>query len=172
MSPNDYNPLLSFRFKVIFSTLEGLEFYGKSITLPEAENNPLTVEYGNTYIKLKGKTKWNDVTMTCYAFENVTHDRLWNWLNSIHQDITNGKDYYADQYKKDIIIQLLNPAGEVVIGSWKLINAFISRINFGAMDYTTEEIVQPEISISYDYALYESGTPKAQQGTGPNPQTV
>ncbi len=44
MSPNDYNPLLSFRFKVIFSTLEGLEFYGKSITLPEAENNPLTVE--------------------------------------------------------------------------------------------------------------------------------
>ena len=64
LSPQDIHPLLSFRFKVIFSILDNVQFYGKAITLPAAENNPLTIDYGNTYIKVKGKTRWNDVTMT------------------------------------------------------------------------------------------------------------
>jgi hypothetical protein len=105
--------------------------------------------------------------MTCYGFESMTTEKLWDWLNQLHQEIQYGKDYYADQYKRDILIQQLNPAGEVVIGTWKLINAFISAINFGEMDYSTEDIVQPQITISYDYALFETGTPKNQQAIGP-----
>lgn len=158
MSPETYHPLLSFRFKIIFSVLEGIEFYGKAITLPSAENNPITVEYGNTYVKVKGKTRWNDVTMTCYAFEKITHDRLWLWLNDLHQKIDEGKDYYADQYKRDIIIHLMNPKNDEVVGTWKLIGAFINTINFGDLDFATEEIVQPQITISYDYALFEAKT--------------
>ena len=163
MSPESYHPLLSFRFKVIFSVIEGVQFFGKSITLPSAENNPITVEYGNTYVKVKGKTRWNDITMTCYAFENMTHDKLWGWLNDRHQKVNEGKDYYADEYKRDIQIQLLAPNEERVVGTWKLIGAFINNINFGNVDFASEEIIQPEISIAYDYALYEPGTPRTEQ---------
>lgn len=165
MSPETYKPLLSFRFKVIFSVLEGIEFYGKSITLPQAENNPITVEYGNTYLKIKGKTRWNDVTMTCYTFEGMTQDRLWNWLNDLHQKIDEGKDYYADNYKKDITIQLMNPMNDAVVGTWKLIGAFVNNVNFGNLDFATEEIVQPEITISYDYALFEPAPQQSYQFT-------
>ncbi len=157
MSPETYKPLLSFRFKIIFSVLDGIEFYGKAINLPKAENNPITVEYGNTYLKVKGKTKWNDITMSCYAFENMTHDKLWNWLNELHQKIDKGTDYYADKYKKDITIQLMSPGMDAVVGSWKLLGAFIAAIDYGDLDRTTEEIVQPNITISYDYALFEPG---------------
>lgn len=163
LSPETYHPLLAFRFKIIFSVIDGVQFFGKSITLPQAENNPVTIEYGNTYMKVKGKTRWNDVTMTCYAFESMTLEKLWEWLNTYHQDITNGKDFYADQYKKDIQIQLISPNEERVVGTWKLVGAFINLVNYGQLDFASEEIIQPEITISYDYALYEAGSPKQPQ---------
>lgn len=162
LSPQDIHPLLSFRFKVIFSILDNVQFYGKAITLPAAENNPLTIDYGNTYIKVKGKTRWNDVTMTCYAFEDMTHNELFDWLNGLHQKIDEGKDWYGDDYKKDITIQLLSPGADRVVGTWKLIGAFINTVNFGNMDFSSEEIIQPEVTISYDYAMYEPGTPRQQ----------
>jgi len=155
MSPQDYHPILSFRFQVTFSVLEGIGFWGKSVTLPSATNNPITIEYGNTYVKVKGKTRWNDVTMTCYAFEGMTNEQLWKWLNELHQKVDEGKDYYADQYKRDVTINLMNPKNDATVGTWKLIGAFISDINFGSLDFASEEIVQPEITISYDYAIYE-----------------
>lgn len=170
LSPQDIHPLLSFRFKVIFSILDNVTFYGKSITLPAAENNPITIEYGNTYMKVKGKTRWNDVTMTCYAYEDMTHNELFDWLHVIHQKIDEGKDFYADEYKKDIQIQLISPREDRVVGTWKLIGAFINNVNFGALDWTTEEVIQPEVTIAYDYAMYEPGTPRTQtNATTPQP---
>ena len=99
-------------------------------------------------MKVKGKTRWNDVTMTCYAFESMTLEKLWEWLNTYHQDITNGKDFYADQYKKDIQSQLISPNEERVVGTWKLVGAFINLVNYGQLDFASEEIIQPEITIS------------------------
>jgi len=64
-----------------------------------------------------------------------------------------GEDYYPDDYKKDIQIQLLSPY-DLVVGTWKLIGAFVNTLNFGELDYSNEEIVQPRLTISYDYAIY------------------
>lgn len=154
LSPETYNPHLSFRFKIVFSTLQNVQFYGKSATLPSAENNPLTLEYGNTYMKVKSKTRWNDCVISCYAYENMTMNELWNYLDQLHQNVNLGQDKYADEYKKDVYIHLLRPNGESTVGAWKLTGAFISAINYGQVDYTTEEIVQPEITLAYDYARY------------------
>lgn len=154
LSPETYRPLLGFRFSVTFSKLPNISFYGMSTALPSVENNPQTIEYGNTYIKVKGKTRWNDITMTFYAFEDMTMDELWKYLNEAHQVINDGADWYADTYKGDIQLQLLNPKGDV-ISVWKLIGAFIASTNFGQMGWANEEIVQPEITIAYDYATFE-----------------
>lgn len=160
ISPETYKPILQFRFRIIFSNLPNVSFYGKGTTLPTVENGIITAEYGNTYFKIKGKTRWNDITISCYAYEEMTMDELWDLLNTLYQDVEQGKDFYADQYKKDITIQLLNPKEEV-IGTWRLIGAVIASINNGQLDYGVEEIVQPEITIAYDYARFE----KRQQQT-------
>jgi phage tail-like protein len=158
IAPETYKPILQFRFKVIFSAITNVSFFAKSVDLPSAENNPVTVEYGNTYMKLKGKTRWNDITMTCYAYENITQEQLWNWLNNMHQEVFAGKDRWAEEYKKDIQIQLLSPR-EQVVGTWTLIGAFISTVNYGNMDWGSEEVVQPEVTIAYDWARYEPTQP-------------
>lgn len=154
IDPSSHRPQVSFRFRIQFSSLPNIQFYGKATNLPSFENNPLTIEYGNTQMKIKGKTKWNDVTMTMYAFENMTNKELWAYMNDLHQDVKEGADEYPDTYKKDIIIQLLGPTNNI-IGTWTLVGAFLSMINYGEVDWATEDIIQPQIGIAYDYAYYE-----------------
>lgn len=155
LTPEGNNPQLSFRFKVIFSELKDIGIYAKAFALPTVDNSPITVEYGNTQMKVKGKTKWNDITLSCYAIEKKTIDQLWAYLNTLHQNVQDGTDEYPDKYKKDIQLQLLSPS-DIPVGTWKLVGAFMSSVNFGSLDYAAEEIVQPELVISYDYALFLS----------------
>lgn len=155
ISPEAYDPILSFRFKIQFSSLQDVTFYGKAINLPTIDNAPLTIEYGNTQIKVKGKTKWNDVTLTMYAYEKMTMEQLWDYMNVLHQDVVKGEDKYGDDYKKDIQIQLLSPS-DIPIATWTLIGGFASSINFGDLDWSTEEVVQPSMVLSYDYATFKA----------------
>lgn len=161
LAPATYKPILQFRFRILFSQLPNIQFYGKATSLPEFENNVSVAEYGNTYLKTKGKTRWNDITISCYSYEQMTVDELWDYMNTLHQDVELGKDFYPDDYKKDITIEYLSPKEEV-IGTWRLIGAFIAKVSNGQMDYAGEEIVQPEVTIAYDYARYEK-KPKQQQ---------
>lgn len=156
LAPEQYNPITSWRFRVQFSSLPDVNFYAKSITLPEIQNNPLIIEYGNTQMKLKGKTKWNDIEMTMYAYEKMTIEQLWKYMNELHQKIDDGTDYYAEKYKLDVLIQIVNPM-DTPIGKFTLVGALASVINFGQFDYSTEEVVQPRLTFSYDYALFETG---------------
>ncbi len=155
ISPQGNNPQLSFRFKVVFSALQDIGLYAKATQMPTVDNQPITVEYGNTQMKVKGKTKWNDITLTCYAYEKKTIDQFWQYLNDLHQDVAQGTDEYPELYKKDIQLQLLSPM-DTPVGTWKLVGAFMSSINFGDLDYATVEVVQPVLTISYDYALFET----------------
>ncbi len=146
LSPENYDPLLSFRFKIQFSSLKDVTFYGKAINLPTIDNAAITFEYGNTQVKVKGKTKWNDVTLTMYAYEKMTMEQLWDYMNTLHQDIVKGEDKYADDYKKDIQIQLLSPS-DLPIATWTLIGAFANSINFGDLDYDDDGIQRPHMIV-------------------------
>jgi len=48
------------------------------------------------------------------------------------------------------------------IEEWTLKNAFIKKVAWGELDYGTEDLVNVEVDITYDYATYTSapgGTP-------------
>lgn len=154
ISPDLYNPIASWRFKVVFSSLKDVSFYAKAIQMPTIDNGTLVMDYGNTQLKVKGKTKWNDIELTFYAYENMTLEQLWDYMNQLLQEVEPGKDFYGDDYKKDILIQVMKPNDEVH-STWTLVGAYANIINFGEFDYSTEEVVQPRMTISYDYALYK-----------------
>lgn len=159
LTPINYRPILQYHFHVIFSSLESGTFvtYAKGTDLPSAENNPVLIEYGNTYMHVKGKTRWNNITMTFYSLSRPnTNQTMWDYLNK-HQAVTTGVDAFKDQYMGDMQIQLLNP-DETVVGTWKLVNAFIASISFGNVDWSAEDVVQPEITFVYDYAEWTSQT--------------
>ena len=100
---------------------------------------------------IKGKTLWNNITMQFYSLSQPnTNLKLWDYLNK-HQNISTGVDDFKDKYMGQVTIKLLNP-DETPVGQWKLVNAFISAINWGNVDWASEDVIQPEVTFVYDYA--------------------
>lgn len=151
--PDAYHPSLQFRYKVTTSKLPGAEFYARSAQQPGFENNPVTIEHINAYFKVKGKTRWDDITLSCYQFENITATQFWTYLQA-HQAVPGAEDSRAPGYKHDMSIMILAPDGSSPVGTWKLIGAFYSGVKWGDMDWGTDDAIQVECTIAYDYATY------------------
>ena len=76
-----------------------------------------------------------------------------DWVRLHHESAT-GRNGYSDQYKKEIVLKSLSPLGEV-IEQWLLKGAFITEANFGSLDWGTEDVVNIELNIRYDWAFLE-----------------
>ena len=103
---------------------------------------------------VKGKTLWNTISMT--LFDPITPSgaqAVMEWVRLHHESVT-GRDGYSDFYKKDITFNTLGPVGDKV-EEWTLKGAFISAATFGDMDWATEDPVQIELTIKYDYAILQ-----------------
>ena len=51
----------------------------------------------------------------------------------------------------DFVIQQMKDDGQV-LRTWTLVNSFISSINYGDLDYASDDLVSIEIVVTYDYA--------------------
>jgi len=54
----------------------------------------------------------------------------------------------------EITIQQLNESDDVV-DAWTLYNAFPIEINYGELDYSSDETVEVSVTWKYDYATFE-----------------
>lgn len=151
--PDAFEPSLQFRYKVLTSKLPGAHFYARSAGQPSVEQNPITIDHINAYFKVKGKSRWNDITLSCYQFIGMTAKELWDYLNNDHHTVEPATDYYSPTYKHDMQIQLLAPDGDTPIATWKLVGAFIANASWGDLDWANEDAVQCEITVAYDYAI-------------------
>jgi hypothetical protein len=50
---------------------------------------------------------------------------------------------------------------------WTLHNAFISKVNYGSLDYSSEDLTEMELELQYDWAMLETpGTEGASTTSG------
>lgn len=151
--PDSYHPSLQFRYKLTTSKLPGAEFYARSAQQPGFVNNPVTLEHINYYFKVKGKTRWDDLSVTCYQYEGITATQFWTYLQD-HQQVKGAVDSRAPGYKHDLTIMILAPDGSTPVGTWKLIGAFYSDVKWGDMDWGTDDPIQVTTTIAFDYAEF------------------
>lgn len=153
VTPSGFKPSLQFRYTISTSKLPGAKFYARSAQQPGMENAPVTLEHINYYFKVKGKTRWDDLTMSCYQYEGITASQFWKYLQS-HQATEAATDSYATEYKHDLQIMILGPDGDTPVGTWKLIGAFYSGVKWGEMDWGTDDPIQVDLTLAFDYATY------------------
>jgi len=72
------------------------------------------------------------------------------WVRLSHESMT-GRRGYAEWYKKDVTLALLDPPGGVC-EEWVLKGAFITTANFQDLDWSTSDVVMVELTLAYDYA--------------------
>ena len=104
-----------------------------AVTVTQGE---VVLNHINVYRKVKGKTKWSDLTLT--LFDPITPSgaqAVMEWVRLHHESVT-GRDGYSDFYKKDITVNVLGPVGDI-ISEWIIKGAFIKSAKFG--DYSWDE---------------------------------
>ena len=148
----DWEPKMANRFIMYIGDIPS--YIIKAAARPSLTNGEVVLDHINIDRKVKGKTRWNDVAITLYdQIVPSGAQAVMEWVRLHHESLT-GRDGYSTQYKKDITFHSLSPTGEK-IEEWTLKGAFILDTNFGQMDWGTEESVQIEMTLKYDYAVLE-----------------
>jgi len=121
-----------------------------AVTLTQGE---VTLNHINVYRKVKGKTTWGNIQMT--LFDPITPSgaqSVMEWVRLHHESVT-GRDGYSDFYKKDLVIDVLGPVGDIV-GEWIIKGAFITEANFGDYSWDTEnQAVNITMTVAMDYCV-------------------
>jgi hypothetical protein len=134
--------------------VDGIPSYQiKGVGAVTLEQGVVTLNHINVERKIKGKSRWSDISMT--LFDPITPSgaqAVMEWVRLHHESVT-GRDGYSDFYKKDLTIDVLGPVGDIV-SEWILKGAFINNANFGDFNWDTENEAQNiELTLSIDYAV-------------------
>jgi hypothetical protein len=135
--------------------INGIESYIiKTANRPTFTSEVVELDHINVKRKIKGKSTWDDVTITLYdPIVPSGAQQVMEWIRTSHESLT-GRDGYNSFYKKDVSFYLLGPVGDK-IEQWTLKGAFISSANFGELDWASNDPVSIELTLTYDYAILE-----------------
>ena len=128
-------------------------FIIKGVSAVSLTQGEVILNHINILRKVKGKSVWNDVTMT--LFDPITPSgaqAVMEWVRLHHESVT-GRDGYSDFYKKDLTIDVLGPVGDVV-SEWIIKGAFIKDGSFADMNWDTDNEAQNiDLTIGMDYCV-------------------
>ena len=156
----EFNDMFYTNFEPKMKNRYIMEIDGISSYLIKAANRPsisfevVTLDHINVKRKLKGKGEWQDIEITLYdPIVPSGAQQVMEWVRTSHESIT-GRDGYADFYKKDIDIYMLGPVGDK-IENWKIKGAFINNAVFNDLDWSSNDVSEINLTLSYDYAILE-----------------
>ena len=128
-------------------------FMIKKVSGFNIENGEVVLNHINVLRKVKGKSKWGDVTLT--LFDPITPSGaqvVMEWIRLHHESVT-GRDGYSDFYKRDLTLNILGPVGDIV-SEWILKGAFIKTADFPEFAWDTENTaVELNMTLGIDYAV-------------------
>ena len=159
LNPNEifftsFEPKVQNRF---IMAIDGIPSYLiKAASRPTINNNTITLDHINLKRKLKGKSEWQDITITLYdPIVPSGAQAVMEWVRLAHESVT-GRNGYADFYKKDVDIFVLGPVGDK-IENWQIKGAFPSTVNFNGagLDWANAEALTIEVTLSMDYCILQ-----------------
>ena len=151
---NTAEPTRQFRFTIDGS---GIWWWAKSIDKPSFEINSNEYLLINHKFKYPGVLTWSDIKITLVDAGglvkqiNDTYLKLAGYTNPQINKTGIQKNGY-DGNEGNLIINQLDSKGDIV-EEWQLMNSFIKSVNYGALEYSSDELVQIEMTITYDYAI-------------------
>ena len=127
-------------------------FMIKGVSGPNFSDNEIKLDHINSYRKIRGKREWGNMDMTLY--DPITPSgaqAVMEWARLSYESVT-GRAGYSDFYKKDLTMNILGPVGDIV-GEWILKGAFIVDADFGALDWSSDEVVEVSVTVAMDYVV-------------------
>ena len=128
------------------------EWWLKSAKRPSIKQNDVSIDFLNTKTHVLGRYEWENIQVTFRdAIGPSTSQALMEWVR-LESESATGRQGYAAGYKRDVELEMLDPTG-VVVSKWILKNAFLTDVSFGDLDYSSDDVMEINATIVYDYAI-------------------
>ena len=161
-TPSGSEPKRQYRFLIQDGNDDPVWWWAKSAQLPSYQINENAYRLGNHHYKYPGTVTWNDIEITIVD----NGDKI----QRLYNDLSLG-GYYPDASKGDGLrkrqmeAQLNRTGGNFQIivlkadglaaDTWSLKNPWIKQVNFGQLDYSSDELLSITMTICYDSAIRE-----------------
>jgi hypothetical protein len=157
-------PKLKYRFRAIFENFGvstnrvELTKQVDSISRPNLNMNPFTIDVYNSKVNLVGKPTWEAVNVT------LRDDAGGNVSKLVGEQVQKQFDF-AEQssaasgidYKFILKFEMLDGGNGInqpnILETWELYGALIQTVNYGDMAYSTNEPATIALTIMYDNAI-------------------
>ena len=152
MIPNKFEPKRKFRW--IFA-IEGIDaFLMKSASRPNFTIGEQEIQFINSRRYLAGKLSFDTISVTIYdPIAPSGAQQVMEWIRT-HTESVSGRAGYADFYKRDCQIKMLDPVGTVV-ELWDLKGCWLTSAQYGDLDYTAEDPTEVALTIRFDNCVLQ-----------------
>lgn len=157
-------PKMKYRFRAIFENFgvssEKVELTKQvsTISRPNVNFNPFQLDVYNSKVNLIGKPSWEPVNVT------LRDDAGGNISKLVGEQIQKQFDF-AEQasassgidYKFVLKFEMLDGGNganaATVLETWELYGAFVNQVNYGDMDYSSNDPATIALTVTYDNAI-------------------
>lgn len=150
MLPTKFQPIGKRHF--VFA-IEGVDaFLVKSAARPQVTTEEVAIPWINSIRYVAGRTTFGTLSVTLHdAVAPSGAQQVMEWIRLCTEHVT-GRSGYADFYKRDIQIKMIDPVG-TVIQLWEVKGAFITEANFGDLQYEGSDTAETQLTIRFDSVL-------------------
>ena len=152
MIPNKFEPKRKNRWILM---IEGIDAYIiKTTSRPTITTEEVEVPFINSRRYLAGKTSFG--TIACTLHDPIAPSgaqQVMEWVRT-HFESVSGRSGYADFYKRDIQLKLLDPVG-TVIELWDIKGSFITSANFGELGYDGADAQEIQLTLRFDNCVLQ-----------------
>lgn len=151
--PVPYEPKRTNRFILTFPSELGInEWYVESTSRPAITIGSTPIPFLNTERYVAGRYTWGEIPVTFRdPIGPSAAQALMEWVR-LHAESVTGRMGYAAGYKKDVTLQMLDPTG-VVVEKWLLIDCFLTKADFQALNYGQDGLATIQASLRPDYCI-------------------
>ena len=152
MLPNKFEPKRQFRW--VFA-IEGIDaFLMKTAARPTISTEQVTLPFINHTRYLAGRTTFGDMSVTLYdPIAPSGAQQVMEWIRT-HFESVSGRSGYADFYKRDCQIKMLDPIGTVV-ELWDVKGAFLTNASYGDLNYDSNDASEISLTMRFDNCVLQ-----------------
>lgn len=152
MLPRKFEPKFNNRW--VFA-LEGIDSYLiKTAGRPSITINPMTIDYMNSQRHIAGRSTFGDINITLHdPIAPSGAQQVMEWCRT-HYESVSGRAGYADFYKRDAQLKLVDPIG-TVIELWDLKGCFLTSVSFGELSYGDPSMLEIQMGLKFDNCVLQ-----------------
>lgn len=152
-APIEYEPLRKNRFLLRFPSDLGIqEWWVASASRPQIQQNATEIPFINTSQWVVGRYQWQDIQVQLRdPIGPSASQAVMEWVR-LHSESVTGRQGYAVAYKRDLVLEMLDPTGTVV-SQWIIVQSMITGANFGDLAYSQDDLATIDLTLKPAYCI-------------------